>query len=158
MAKAKKRKKRDSIAHPGLDKKLFSKIKQEYHDIDYAHTLDDKSKKWLSQFMEEHLGAQLNEQTLKNKYNRKPLHKTKKRVKDCYDRNNARQRDIYGLSKATGRLDDYNSSGVSDYIDKLSEKDDSVENRLIEKIDKELEQFIEDAHLLEPKKDPSSDT
>lgn len=136
MAKRKTRKKRDVTPFPGLDKKLFSKVKQEYHDIDYSHTLSDKDKKWLSQFMEEHLGAQLKEETLKNKYNRKPFHKSKKHKKDCFDRNNARQRDIYGLNKATGTLDDYDSTGVNNYIDSLSEDNHSIEERLIEKIDK----------------------
>lgn len=136
MAKAKKRKKkRDITAHPGLDKKLFSKVKQEYHDMDYINQLDDKSKKWLSQFMEEHLGAQLDPDTLKNKYNRKAFHKTKKMRKDCFDRNNARQRDIYGLSKAIGKLDDYNSEDTAQYLESLSEED-SYEDRLIDEIDK----------------------
>ena len=133
-----KKRKRDLVKYPGLDKRFFSKIKQEYHDIDYAHKLSDKDQKWLSQFMEENLGAQLNEKTLKNKYNKKPIHKSKAQKKDCYDRNNARQRDIYGLSRATGKLNDYDSNYVADYIESMS-KDDmlSYEDELIKKLDDE---------------------
>jgi hypothetical protein len=99
------KKKRDLVKTPGLNKNLFSRVKQEYHDIDYAQHLSKKDQIWLSQFMEEDLGAQLNEVTLKNKYNRKAMNKSKKQRKNCFDRNNARQRDIYGLSRAGGKLD-----------------------------------------------------
>lgn len=133
-----KKKKRDATKFPGLNKNLFSKVKQEYHDVDYADKLGETDKAWLSQFMEEYLGAQLHKPTLKNKYNKGPKHRNKKLRKDCYDRNNARQRDIYGLSKATGRLSDYNSEQVNDYLEAMSEEDTaSYEDRLIKLIDGE---------------------
>jgi len=136
----KKRKKRDVVKYPGLNKTLFSKVKQEYHDIDYIDQLSDKEKSYLSQFMGEYLGAQLNEDTLKNKYNRKAKHKSKKHRKDCFDRNNARQRDIYGLGRAMGCLDDYDSSHVADYLEYLSEEETSgYEDEMIKKIDEDLE-------------------
>lgn len=133
MAKTKK-KKRDVNPHPGLDKKLFSKVKQEYHDIDYAHKLDNEAKAWMSQFMEEHLGANLDEERIKDKYNKEPLHKTKAHRKDCFDRNNARQRDIYGVNKATGTLDSFDKA--IEYLDDLVENDTSFEDRFIDKLDK----------------------
>lgn len=133
MAK-KPKKKRDLREYPGLDRRLFSKIKQEYHDIDYADQLDDEAKKWLSQFMEEDLGAQLNEETLKNKYGREPLNKSAKQRKGCFDRNNHRNVDIYSLGRATGRLTDISSPIVQGDIDSTVEED--YEDFIIDKIDK----------------------
>ena len=127
------KKKRDIKRFPGLEKNLFSKVKQEYHDIDYANQLSDKEKAWLSQFMEEYLGANLNEDGHKSKYNRKPLHKSKRHRKDCFDRNNARQRDIYGLSRAMGTLTD--GEKIETYLDAMSDTDVSYEDRLIEELD-----------------------
>lgn len=87
--------------------------------------------------MEEYLGAQLDEDTLRNKYNRKAFHKTKKRRKDCFDRNNARQRDIYGLSRATGTLDGLEQT----LLDKLDEKAEllNTEEATIELLEAEKE-------------------
>lgn len=150
-----KKKKRDLVQYPGLNKNLFSKVKQEYHDIDYVDKLDDEAKKFMSQFMEEHLGANLDEKRHKKKYNKKVMHKTKKLKKDCFDRNNARQRDIYGLSKATGKLEDYNTPGVSDYLDSLCEKA-NVEEQLIDKIDSE--KLGQNVQFVQPKKNSSSDS
>lgn len=131
--KARPKSKRDLRKYPGLDKTLFSKIKQEFHDIDYAHKLSESEKKWLSQFMEEDLGAQLNPETLKNKYNRKALNKSKTQRKGCFDRNNHRNVDIYGVGRATGRLADIKSPAIESY---LEEQDDTnYEDYLIKKID-----------------------
>jgi len=130
----KAKKKRDLRKYPGLDKTLFSKIKQEYHDIDYAHKLNDNEKKWLSQFMEEDLGAQLNPDTLKSKYNRKALNKTKTQRKGCFDRNNHRNVDIYGVGRATGRLADIKAPAIESYLEEQDQE--SYEDYLIKKIDR----------------------
>lgn len=133
MAK-KPKKKRDVKQYPGLDRKLFSRVKQEYHDIDYAHKLSDDDKAWMSQFMEEHLGANLDEERLDNKYGNEPFHNTRELRKDCFDRNNARQRDIYGLNKATGTLDSFDKA--IEYLEDLSDKDLTFEERFLDKLDK----------------------
>lgn len=111
----------------GLNKRYFSKIKQEYHDIDYVHKLDDKQKKWLSEFMQEDLGANL-------RHSGRKKYKTKQDKKDVFDRNNARNRDIYSLAKATGRTVDV----PYDVILKSQEDsyvDFDYESELIKKID-----------------------
>lgn len=79
----------------GLDKTYFSKVKQEFHDIDYTKDLNEKEKKFMSTFMEESLGANLN-------HPGKKLHKSKAMRKSVFDANNARQRDIYALGRARG--------------------------------------------------------
>lgn len=106
----------------GLKKEFFSKIKQEYHDIDYYHTLDDKSKDWLSRFMQEDLGANFT-------HKGKRIYRKKKDEKACYDRNNARQRDIYGIAKATGKTVDI------DFEIDNEDVDESYEDRIIKLID-----------------------
>lgn len=87
-------------AFKGLVKKNFSKIKQEYHDIDYIDQLGEKEKLYLSKFMFEELGANLQD----TKFNKKK--KDKKRV---FDANNSRNRDIWSIHKALGRISLYTS-------------------------------------------------
>lgn len=116
------RKKRDAAKHPGLNKHFFSKIKQEYHDYDYINKLSDKEKDWLSNFTEEYLGANL-------KHKGKKLHKTDELRKDCYRKNNYRQRDLYSIKKATGNLD------MEDKLIILEEPQENEEDRLIDLID-----------------------
>ena len=90
---------RATSKHPGLNPKLFSRIKQEFHDIDYAEQLSEKDKDYLSSFMEEKLGARFN-------HDGKKHHKTKSSKRGIYNENNARQRDTYSLGRATGKMVD----------------------------------------------------
>lgn len=120
--KKKARKKRDTKKYPGLDKTLFSKIKQEQWDLDYIEQLSPEDKKFMSKFMEEFVGARLNGKG-------KKLHKTKKLTKDCFDRNNARNRDIYAIARATGTLYEYDP-----YLD---EQSFDIEDKWIQDIDGE---------------------
>lgn len=83
----------------GLEKRFFSKVKQEFHDIDYVDQLGEKDRKFMSTFMEESLGANLS-------HPGKKLHKTKAERKLVFDANNARQRDIYAQMRASGRMVD----------------------------------------------------
>jgi len=136
--KAVQKKKRDLVKTPGLNKNLFSRIKQEYHDLDYSNNLSIKDQKWMSQFMEEYLGAQLDEETLQNKYKRKAFHKSKKKRKDCFDRNNARQRDIYGLSRAIGTLDNLDAPMIENMEE--AHVDPNYEEIHIEILEAESEQ------------------
>lgn len=143
LGKSKKRKKRkaqkrDLTNLPGLKKNLFSKIKQEYHDMDYIDKLSDKDKAWLSAFMEEDLGANLN-------HKGKKIYRKKDSKRECFRRNNQRNRDLYSLIRATGRID-YNITG--DKIDKmLDDKQDldttNPEESMIELLD-EGKKLVED--------------
>ena len=88
---------RESSSLSGLNKKFFSKVKQEFHDLDYTNQLDSKNKAYMSSFMEETLGARFN-------HDGKKFIKTKSGKKKIYNENNARQRDVYSLARATGRI------------------------------------------------------
>lgn len=61
-------------------------------DYDYVGKLSEKDKQWLNKFTEEYTNARFKPVPSQN------LHKNKAMRKDCYDRNNARNRDI--LTKA----------------------------------------------------------
>lgn len=84
--------------------------------------LSEKEKQWLNKFTEEYVNANLDSKNL-----RKNLHKTKKLKKDCYDRNNARNRCILTQVKAQGKDVDLYSL--------KHEMDDFSEDKLIEDID-----------------------
>ena len=118
--KKKARKKRDTKKYPGLDKTLFSKIKQEQWDLDYIDKLDEKERAFMSKFMEEFVGARLNGKG-------KKLHRTKKLTKDCFDRNNARNRDIYAIARATGTLYEYDPYLDEEMFDNEDQLIDSID-------------------------------
>lgn len=104
------KKRRDKSKNPGLNKRFFSRIKQEYHDIDYADQLTEEEKEWLSNFMEEDLGA-----NFKHKGERIM---DKEGEKESYRRNNSRNRDLYSLKKGVGLmiLNEFNLDHDADVI------------------------------------------
>lgn len=94
---AKKRKQKERSKFPGLNKRVNSKTRHEYIDFDYIDQLNDKEKQWLSNFMEEYMSGNFN-------HPGRIFHKSHKSKKECYHRNNARNRDVVAVQKATGRL------------------------------------------------------
>lgn len=84
----------------------------------------------MNKFTKEYVNAEIN-----NKKPKKNLHKTKALKKDCYDRNNARNRCIYTRSKASWNLK---------YFEDVSETNKALKTELFEdyfisKIDSEKE-------------------
>lgn len=82
-------------------------------DEDYLHKLSDKEKDWLSRFNEEYIGANFDHEGPRihpKKYKNKTVKATgrKRKVdimkKDCGDRNNARNRDSYSVTKSNDML------------------------------------------------------
>lgn len=119
-------KKREKTKNNGLNKRFFSKIKQEFHDIDYAHKLNEEEKAWLSKFMNEDLGANFTDKG-------EPIYKTQEQKRESYQRNNKRNVDIYSTAKATGRLI-YEELPLM-----LTEEFHDPTDDIIEKIDSERE-------------------
>lgn len=66
-------------------------------DYDYIDKLSDADKKWLNQFTEEYVNANLDRNDLS-----KNFHNSIELKKDCDRRNNARNRDILTRAKASG--------------------------------------------------------
>lgn len=90
-----KKKSRSNVKHPYFVKHLNSRIKQEYLDIDYIDKLSEEEKDFYNKFLGEYYAADLDFQDLE-----KNMHNNKELKKDCTDRNNARNRCAYGISKS----------------------------------------------------------
>lgn len=126
---ASKSKKRDGRKYPGFDKGVNSRTRWEYLDQDYIDKLSPKDKKYLSDFMCEWMSGNF-------QHDGKKMHKTGQEKRDCYNRNNARNRDVYAIKKATGYLapiEDHAQALESSHISK-----DSNEDAIIELIDSTL--------------------
>ena len=143
-----KKTKRSQIKYSALDPSVNLKTRYELiSDYDYLDELSEKEKAWLNKFTKEYVNADLN--TKKKSRN---LHKTERLKKDCYDRNNARNRCILTRCRASGNLvhsihevskhktkDSESTSGKHKEQRPLSltggQTPDSYENFLIELID-----------------------
>jgi hypothetical protein len=121
----KKKTVRNSKKLPGLEKRFFSRKKQEYHDIEeYIKTIDDpKVLRWMNNFIEEWLGARLNHPGRK-------FHKSKKNRKRVFDANNARNRDMMSEFK---KLDNQGGCLATAILD--SQSTNNPEDSLIELLD-----------------------
>ena len=125
----KKQTKRSKAKYPGLKPELNLKTRHELiADYDYLKKLNNKELEWLNKFTKEYVNAEID-----NRKPRKNLHRTKALKKDCYDRNNARNRCIYTRSKASWNLK---------FFEDISEKNESliketIEIEIIDKIDSE---------------------
>lgn len=124
--------KRSKAKLPALEKRLYSRIKQEYFDLDYINKLSPKQQQWLNKFMNEHLNANMNS-TATN------LHRSKKMKRACYSANNARNRDVYSIAKATGRVDHNVQADQSSQVKDLY----SIAEALNINLDDELMEQIE---------------
>ena len=67
-------------------------------DYDYVNKLSSKEKKFLNKFTEEYVNASLD---VSKKW--RNLHKNKELIRDCFNRNNARNRDVLTQQKAMGK-------------------------------------------------------
>jgi len=89
---------RELSKYPALDPSLNLKSRTELLDYDYLHKLDEKELEWLNKFTEEYVNANIDTEKP-----RKNLHKNKSLRKDCYDRNNSRNRDVLTRQKASNK-------------------------------------------------------
>ncbi len=119
-----KKTKRESKKYPAVNPEV--NLKSRYEEImdinEYFGKLSEKDKEWMNQFTEEYVNASFSKK-------KKPLHKTKRLKKDCYDRNNSRNRDVMVKTKITNHLL---------YTEELLAKDDKTyypEDDINEKID-----------------------
>lgn len=101
----KKKTKRSKTKYPGLVKEVNPKTRWEYLDQDYIDKLSPKEKEWLSNFNEEYLSGNF-------KHPGKKLHKTTKERRECYTRNNARNRDLYTINRTKGWVQELNPETV----------------------------------------------
>jgi hypothetical protein len=114
--------KRNSTKHSALIPHLNLKTRFELVDYDYINKLSPKEKEWLNNFTEEYVHANM-------KHAGKKLHTTKRLKKDCYDRNNSRNRCILTRNKAAGRHISIND------VDHEDNERNNPEDYLIGKLD-----------------------
>jgi len=111
---------RNLAKYPALNPALNLKSRTELLDYEYLDKLSEQELEWLNKFTEEYVHANLD-----TGRPRKNLHRTKAMRKDCYDRNNARNRDVLVRQKAQNKniyLDDIKSKG--------KEEEDSINARI----------------------------
>jgi len=120
-----KKTKRAKVKYSALDPTVNLKTRYELiSDYDYLDKLTEQEKAWLNKFTKEYVNADLD-----TKHKGRNLHKSDKLKKDCYDRNNARNRCIWTKCKASGKF-------VSiDEVPKKIIENESYEDHLIEKVD-----------------------
>lgn len=124
--KKKKETRRSIRAYPALDPAVNLKTRQDLIDYDYVGRLNDDEKQWLNKFTEEYTNAKLDSKNLK-----KNLHNTDALKKDCYDRNNARNRCILTRANAQGlaySIGDLNKRDKTDEEDKIIDQLDELPN------------------------------
>lgn len=112
-------------------------------DYDYINKLTTKEKKFLNKFTEEYINASLS--TDKKWRN---LHRTKEAIRDCFNRNNARNRDILTRQKAMGKhiyLEDILEFGKDDQ----ESIDNRIDMELLGIIDSSGNLLIEESDILQ---------
>lgn len=120
------------------------KIRQEELDQDYIHLLSDEEKEWLNQFNKEYVLADFRGKPTERLHPKKTITRVtktsgrKKKVdifkKDCEDKNNARNRDAYAITKVNNMLKDDANFAVAELINRSTNYQDT-ENSLIELLD-----------------------
>jgi hypothetical protein len=126
----KSKNRRESKKYPALDVSVNLRTRQDLIDYDYINKLSDKDKAWLNKFTEEFINARVDSKNLK-----KNLHNTEALKKDCYDRNNARNRCILTRTKAQGLAIDLKE--MKNGIRKNEEEDliDQIDEHLLSEFD-----------------------
>ena len=144
--KNEKKTRRSKIKNASLQKRYNSRIRQEYLDLDYLDQLNDKDKncklpdgtlvtelEYMSLFMKEwnNAGVAKQSEAQINKF-----HRTAKEAKDCTDRNNARNRDEYGIAKARNMVYKMENNELRELIeDRKKPAVNYVEDALFECLD-----------------------
>ena len=81
----------------GLQLKSFPRHKQWMVDQDYTNKLTKEEKEWLGRF---------NQEYYRNRFSNdgKDLHNTPELRRKCYNTENARNRDLFGIKQCSGTL------------------------------------------------------
>lgn len=90
---AKKVTKRSKAQYPNLVPRLNSRVRQELIDYDYLDKLNPEELAWLNKFSGEYVNSSFNRDG-------NDLDESQEGRKASYDRNNARNRDLYGLLRS----------------------------------------------------------
>jgi len=132
--KKQKEKRRSRVKYPNLTPRYNVKVRQESIDQDYLEKLSPEEMAWLDRFMGEYNNASF-------KNDGTDLHQNVEHKKEIYNKNNARNRCLYGQLKVrrlndklvnydevVNQVDDYQAQELPDtyvedaYIDFLTEE------------------------------------
>jgi hypothetical protein len=111
------RKKRDLDKYPALNPRLNARTRFEVLDMDYLKKLSDEELKFMNQFMAEYVSGSFKKDE-NGEYSKDNLHKTEEERRECYTRNNVRNRCGLTVSNATGQT--YRADDILDFLDGLS--------------------------------------
>ncbi len=149
--KDKPKKKRDLEKYPALNPRLNAKTRFEVLDMDYLKKLDEESLYYLNQFMAEYVSGAFKKDE-SGDYSSENLHKTPEERRECYTRNNTRNRCGLTVSNATGQT--LRANNINDFMDSRTDADEmsgSV-NQIIDLVFDEFEgeyMILEEDILLE---------
>ncbi len=138
-----KKTRRNQQKYPGLNPRLTTRIRQEFHDFDYIEKLSDNDKSFLNKFIEEELNT-------KFKNDGTDFNQTKEDRKKIYDRNNHANRDVLGILKnKANRSNNKRLVNYDNVVGDLESNSDlnpmHLENAYAEFIEfKEIESFLEE--------------
>lgn len=142
---------RNKTKYPALNPQFNLRSRTELLDYDYLNKLTDKELKYLNKFTEEFVNASVD---VKKRW--RNLHKTKTLIKDCFNKNNSRNRDILTQQKAMGKhiyLDDIQNIGNYNDIQSI---EDRIDMQLLNIIDDEGNLIADNPEILHTSKKPSS--
>jgi uncharacterized protein YkvS len=122
--KEKGKKKRDLDRYPALNQRLNAKTRFEVLDMDYLKKLDDAQLKYLNQFMAEYVSGAFKKNE-DGSYSDENFHETVEERRECYTRNNTRNRCGLTVSNATGQT--YRCEDISSFMDSLTDVESMLE-------------------------------
>jgi len=116
----KKRTIRSRTKYPALSTKvnLKSRVDDILDVVSYASQLSPDELEWMNKFMEEYNNASF------SKSNKKNLMKSKQEKRDSYNRNNARNRDVYNRLKMNNDLVFIEDNDTYGEVDAIREESD----------------------------------
>lgn len=134
-----KKPKRNRSKNPNLIPGYNSRIRQEYIDMDYLDKLNDEELAWLNKFMGEYNNGSVILDEGRQLDQSKNLHQNPKHKKELFDKNNAQNRDMFGLVKSkvanTKLLNFENSINIVEEHLHGTDNPMSMENAYIDYID-----------------------
>lgn len=127
MSKVKKtgKKKRELDKYPALNPRLNARTRFEVLDMDYLKKLSDQDLAFMNQFMAEYVSGSFKKDET-GEYSSENLHKTAEERRECYSRNNMRNRCGLTVSNATGQT--YRCEDIAEFVDTLTDIDSMVDN------------------------------
>lgn len=123
--KEKSKKKRDLEKYPALNPRLNAKTRFEVLDMDYLKKLSAEELEFMNKFMGEYVSGAFKKDE-NGEYSSENLHKTQEERRECYTRNNTRNRCGLTISNATGQT--IRSDDINDLVDTMTDLDSLKQN------------------------------